>query len=208
MTRIANAFALTTKELKAGDALAAPYTCDNCRWPSVAIGGNVAQHPQAPTHVLAEPSQLNAAHDRADTHVWYPVSDYGKDFPDVPEHIASAADEAHRCLSIGAYRGALILARAVVEATCKDKEATGKQLYNRIEALKDKDFISKRTAEVAHKVRDLGNDMAHGDFDIEATQENASGVLTLMDKILDEVYQTPALLEQLSNKTTSVTTED
>ena len=51
----------------------------------------------------------------------WPTSSLGKTFPDVPTHIASAADEAHRCASIGAFRGAIALARAVVEATAKDK---------------------------------------------------------------------------------------
>lgn len=113
---------------------------------------------------------------------------------------APAADEAHQCLSIGAYRGALILARAVVEATCKDKGAKGAKLYQRIETLRDLDKISTRTAQVAHTVRDLENDMAHGDFDIEVSEESAAGVLRLVDQILDEVYQTPALLDRLAEK--------
>src|SRR5262245_41493043 len=45
----------------------------------------------------------------------------GKTFPDVPGHIAEAADEAYLCLGIQAYRATVLLARAVVEATAKDK---------------------------------------------------------------------------------------
>jgi hypothetical protein len=49
---------------------------------------------------------------------WIPSKgDQPPDLPDVPEHIAAAAQEAYRCRSIGAQRAAVLLARAVIEAT-------------------------------------------------------------------------------------------
>ncbi|MEV4390207.1 hypothetical protein AB0J68_31615, partial [Micromonospora sp. NPDC049580] len=48
----------------------------------------------------------------------------GKEFPDVPAHIAETADEAHRCHSIKAYRAGVLLARSVIEATAKEKGIT------------------------------------------------------------------------------------
>ena len=43
--------------------------------------------------------------------IW-PKTVGGKSFPDVPEHIAEAANEAYRCHSIQAYRAAALPARS------------------------------------------------------------------------------------------------
>jgi len=56
---------------------------------------------------------------------WYPTPRSQMDFPDVPEEIASAAEEAWLCRSAGAFRAAVALARAVVESTAKAKGITG-----------------------------------------------------------------------------------
>src|SRR4051794_23426571 len=56
-----------------------------------------------------------------DLREWWPKHVGGKEFPDVPELVAATANEAHECASIGAYRGAVALARAVVESIAKEK---------------------------------------------------------------------------------------
>jgi Ser-tRNA(Ala) deacylase AlaX len=117
-----------------------------------------------------------------------------RDFEDVPAHIAEAASEATLCLSVGAFRAAGALARAVIEATAKDKGAEGKTLEKRIDALRDADHIRKHTREQAHEIRHFGNDMAHGDFVELVTEEEAEEVVELMTEVLDEVYQSPARL--------------
>ena len=128
--------------------------------------------------------------------VWYPRHGEKLDFPDVPEHIAAAATEASFCLGVKAYRGAGALARAVIEATAKDKKAEGRNLEIRIEALKKMELIRTHTAEQAHEVRHFGNDMAHGDFVEQVTKDEAEEVVALMAEILDEVYQSPARLKR------------
>jgi hypothetical protein len=55
---------------------------------------------------------------------WYPADTRGKRYPDVPRQVAAAASEAHRCIAVEAYRGAVLLARSVIEATAKDKGIT------------------------------------------------------------------------------------
>lgn len=117
-----------------------------------------------------------------------------KEYPDVPDHIGRAASEATLCLSAGAYRAVGALARAVIEATAKDKGAEGKALYERIEALADAGHVRKHTKEQAHEVRHFGNGMAHGDFTEPVTKEDAEEIITLMSEVLDEVYQSPARL--------------
>jgi len=116
----------------------------------------------------------------------------GKEFPDVPQHIASAADEAHRCFSIGSLRAAVLLARSVVEATAKEKGITRGTLANRIDEMADQNLVREYVKDGAHEVRHLGNDMAHGDFVLPVELSEAELVLALMDEVLGEVFQGPA----------------
>ena len=127
----------------------------------------------------------------ADVH-WLPERFSGKSYPDVPDHIASAASEAHTCFSAQAYRGAIILARAVVEATAKDKGAGKGSLAVKIEKLRDDGHVRELIKDTADEIRYMGNDMAHGDFVDPVTREDAEDVLAFMAEVLDEVYQAPA----------------
>lgn len=128
--------------------------------------------------------------------VWFPLSPIGKDFPDVPEHIASAAQEATKCRSIVALRAAILLARSVIEATAKDKGITSGKLAQKIDEMAEKQLIRERIKEAAHEIRYLGNDMAHGDFVDAVDEEDADLILTLMEHVLRDVYQEPAQLDR------------
>ncbi|MBU5868948.1 DUF4145 domain-containing protein, partial [Vibrio cholerae O1] len=63
-----------------------------------------------------------------------------------------------------AGRGAVILARAVIEATAKDKGITNGNLYAKIDQLHISGLIREHIKEAAHEVRLGGNDVAHGDI--------------------------------------------
>lgn len=128
---------------------------------------------------------------------WLPRAGTHREFPDVPVEIASLAMEAHDCLTVNAGRGAAILARAVIEATAKGKGITSGNLYAKIGELHSSGLIREHIKEAAHEVRMGGNDVAHGDilsgpFSYEETAE----ILTLMDEVLLEVYQSPARVER------------
>jgi len=94
-----------------------------------------------------------------------------------------------RCHSIDANRAAISLARAVVEATCKDKGFENGNLKSKIDKLHDDKWISELTRDSAHAVREFGNDMAHGDFVQPVTGEETELVLRLMYEVLDETYE-------------------
>jgi hypothetical protein len=169
----------------------AVYKCPNCKRLNLASEWN-GQDNYGAHNVYPEA--------RADEEEWYspewlPRRGEVQDFENVPPHIAQAASEATLCLSVGAYRAVGALARAVVEATAKDKKATGTNLETRIDALHAADHIRTHTQEQAHEVRHFGNDMAHGDFADAVTKEEAEEVVELMAEVLDEVYQSPARLE-------------
>jgi uncharacterized protein DUF4145 len=131
---------------------------------------------------------------------WTPHVVRGKDFPDVPGHIASAADEAYKCRSIDALRGSILLARGVVEATAKERGVEKGRLYDKIEALHAQGDIRGFTKDAAHELRFLGNDMAHGDFVNEVDSDDADAVLDVMAEILSEVYQGPARVNRMKAK--------
>lgn len=129
---------------------------------------------------------------------WDPKNATGKHFPDVPESIAQAADEAYRCFSIEAYRASTVLARSVIEASAKNKGVTDNGIAKKIEMMREHQIIPKLLAEAAHEVRLAGNDMAHGDFATTViTRGDAESVLEFMSEILKELFETPARIERM-----------
>ena len=133
--------------------------------------------------------------------VWEPRHVRRPSFPDVPSEIAATASEAHACLSVNAPRGAVALARAVVEATPKAKGITVNGIAGKINALRDAEIISTLTADASDQIRRDGNSIAHGDIGDEAvSQDDAEAILEFMDALLDEVFQRPAKLQRLKER--------
>lgn len=143
-------------------------------------------------HVFGRMSGPYSIPDHVDVTRWYPDKVVWEEFPDVPPHIAAAASEAVACLSFKAYRAVGALARAVVEAACKEQKAEGGNLYKRIESLAEAGVIRPGTAESAHEIRHIGNGSAHGDFAESLTQEEAEEAIEFMREVLAEVYVYPA----------------
>ena len=112
----------------------------------------------------------------------------------MPTDIGQAASEAYACYSIGSYRAAALLARAVVEATAKDKGHTKGSLVSKIQALEEARTINPSLAEAAHEIRLMGNNMAHGDFMEPVSEEDCDDLLDFMSSLLEEVYQRPTIL--------------
>ncbi|OMC28191.1 hypothetical protein A5739_02925 [Mycobacterium colombiense] len=133
---------------------------------------------------------------RGDQLQWHPSVTETASYPDVPGHIAEAATEAYECDSDQHYRAAIMLARAVIEATAKDKGITTGTLYDKIEALATAGLIRAMIRDAAHGVRELGNEMAHGDFVDPISAEESQLVIRLMGEILNDVYQSPAAVAQ------------
>jgi hypothetical protein len=124
-----------------------------------------------------------------------------KDFPDVPEHLATTASEAHICLGAGSPRGAVALARAVVESIARDKGITKGTPQQKIDELYKKNYISDDMKEAAHEIRFAGNAAAHSDVVAEQLSiEDADEIVSLMDNILEHVYQRPARVARIREK--------
>ncbi|QWF80132.1 DUF4145 domain-containing protein [Amycolatopsis sp. CA-230715] len=165
------------------------FKCDNCERLSVAW------------HTYSSDSRMFTAEEMFEHMIeyaeWIPKVGVGKQFDDVPEHIAAAASESYSCFSIHAYRAAVLLARSVVEATAKEKGVTQGNLKSKIDGLHGLHLIRPSIQDAAHEIRFLGNDMAHGDFVAPVEVEEAAETLVLMGELLQEVFQSPARIERM-----------
>jgi hypothetical protein len=168
----------------------AAYKCDNCDRILVARA-EFDERPNTHNEALSWLDQ-----DEYDVD-WYPRAGEGKAFPDVPDHIAAAASEAYKCLSIQAYRAAVAMSRAVVEATAKEKGITSGVLHAKIQKMVEEDYLRPGTGAMAHEIRHWGNGSAHGDFTEPIAGEEAEAILGLMDEVLHEVFQGPARLDRI-----------
>ena len=184
----------------------AAYRCEHC-------GRLLLAHAQADQEHIKF-SGLNQLLEQAgDQLAWLPTKgSQPPDFTDVPEHIRDAAQEAYRCRSINAHRAAVLLARSVVEATAKDKGIKKGPLDRKIDEMQRLGFIREDVRQGAHEVRYLGNDMAHGDFTVNAadgdgeadeqpdlaeavepvSEDDSAEVLEIMTEVLEEVFIGPA----------------
>lgn len=165
----------------------AAYTCDNCGRMSVVTWWS--SYDPTDSYRSGEPESYDRVR-------WSPPPGAWRTFEDVPEPIASAASEAWFAYSAGAHRGALALARAVVEAAAKENGATSGNLAAKIDALAEAEKIRKATRDAAHEIRHIGNEVAHGDLTANISPEEAEEVLVLMDEVLVELFQAGARLER------------
>ncbi|PKM28449.1 MAG: hypothetical protein CVV08_19805 [Gammaproteobacteria bacterium HGW-Gammaproteobacteria-12] len=79
--------------------------------------------------------------------------------------------------------------RALIETICKDLDAEGKDLYNKINSLREKAIVTKEGVETLHKLRVLGNDAAH-----EVKKHNhqqLSLAIQIIEHMLDGTYIIP-----------------
>lgn len=79
--------------------------------------------------------------------------------------------------------------RAIVETVCKDKNANGNNLFDKINDLRTQGVLTQDGANILHKLRTLGNDAAH-----EVKPHNSAQLglaLDVIDHLLIGVYILP-----------------
>lgn len=190
----ATALMVVPPEWGTGAVVQSAYLCPNCHRLNLVSEHDNDQYVTGPSFGSREDAQ---AHRWGEYAKWLPQRGDRREFPEVPAHIAEAASEATYCLSMGANRAAGSLARAVVEATAKDKQANGANLAERIDALAARGYVREFTKEQAHEIRHFGNGMAHGDFTDPVSREEAAEIVELMCEVLEEVYEAPARLAKV-----------
>lgn len=172
----------------------APYSCDGCDRLSV-VTWRTSYDPSDPTW---RQYGRDGGPEYYEDARWSPPVGHQVSFADVPDAIAKAATEAWTCHVAGSSRGAVLLARAVVESTAKAKGITTGTLAAKIDEMAGRDLIRTAVALQAHEIRHLGNGTAHGDLDDAVSGEDAEEILNLMAEVLNEVWQAPARARKLA----------
>lgn len=137
----------------------------------------------------------------ANIQLWRPAPSSAPDLAAVPELIRAPAREVYQAKDTGAMRASILMGRAVIEAIAKDHGVTERiTLEKKIDKLHEKGIILAGTAEDAHEVRHLGNDMAHGDFSTEVISEDVDDVIAIMYDLIEQLYIGKARRERLREK--------
>lgn len=170
-----------------------PLTCGHCGEINVAhANSRYDDSENAYAEFLAESGSQAA---------WFPKQLDAPTFDDTPDEISESAREAYVAKSNEAYRAAILMARAVLEAICKDHGGTEGRLVEKIDAMRGAGHITNSLSAAAHAVRDLGNDMAHGDFvKTTPTEDEASAVLAIMRQLIEQLYEQDARTARLVNR--------
>lgn len=177
------------------------FQCDGCNGLSIGTFRNGRYESDWPTNQQDAEITFNLGRTDRKVDDWEPIALPSPDFPDVPEPIAASAREAHQCRAIGAYRSAAGTARAVVEATAKDRGITSGQIHEKIDRLVDQESLGELIRQQAHTIRHFGNDAMHGDAYVQPLgQAEIDEIVEIMDQILDRIYTAPAKLERLGER--------
>lgn len=130
---------------------------------------------------------------------WLP-GNQGPTIQNLPPAVATASADAYKSYKSRVYTAAVLMARTTIEATAKHHGISKGTLLVKIDKLHNDGVILESTKLAAHAIRDLGNDMAHGDLEISIGRDEASDVVELMQLILREVFELPYLAENLRKR--------
>lgn len=106
---------------------------------------------------------------------------------EAPAGVRSDYVEAQRCLEIGAYRAAALMARRLLEAIAVDLGATSWQLAAKLAELSERGVIDGRLLEWATALKEVGNEAAHN-LAAPASREDATDALAFAEALADYVY--------------------
>lgn len=121
---------------------------------------------------------------------------------DLPADLLETLKEAIACHSVGAYRATAMMVRRIMEEICEDAGAEGKNLFERLQALKTKITLPHELFEAMTELKALGNDAAHIDARTYSNigEDEASDSIELAKEILKSRYQLKSLVERLRSR--------
>jgi hypothetical protein len=129
----------------------------------------------------------------------YPAETIDFDATNIPAPVQSALEEAIKCHAQSCFVASAIMVRKTLEELCKDRQATGTNLKERIRALGTKIVLPTDLLEGLDDLRLLGNDAAHiesREYD-KVGQEEVEVGIEFTKEVLKAVYQYSALLSRL-----------
>ena len=121
-----------------------------------------------------------------------------EEYYSLPYGIAQIYKQTHEAICYKQNILAGIGLRAIVEAVCEEKAATGKNLLQQIDDLTSKGIITNAGAEILHSIRLMGNDSAHK---VQANSEaELTTALEVIEHLLLGVYLIPKKAAKIKKK--------
>lgn len=85
--------------------------------------------------------------------------------------------------------------RAIIETICKDLNATGKNLYEKIDFLKEHSIVTQEGSKILHKLRILGNDAAH---EVKAhNSQQLELAIQIIEHMIEGTYIIPEKVQKI-----------
>ncbi|AZV93563.1 hypothetical protein CBF45_07395 [Bordetella sp. J329] len=173
------------------------FACNRC------LGGLVVQTsssmrfgPHGQPGIIAIPGSGSNAHGysaKFEVIESYPSPPTHQAPESVPERIAATYIEASENLHRQKHETSQMLSRKALDLATKQLlPGSKKQLYGRIEELRDSGKITQEMADWAHIVRDEGNDSVHDDT--EVTREAAAELLAFTETFLMYAFTLPGMI--------------
>jgi Domain of unknown function (DUF4145) len=129
----------------------------------------------------------------------FPAETIDFDATNIPSAVQSALEEAIKCHAQSCFVASAIMVRKTLEELCRDRNATGANLKERIKTLGTKIVLPQELLDGLDDLRLLGNDAAHIDSQEYAKvgQEEVEVGIEFAKEVLKAVYQYSALLSRL-----------
>jgi len=115
-----------------------------------------------------------------------------------PDDVAKMYLETIKCFNAGALTLAGGGLRAIVEAICKDRKVTGKDLAVKIGELVNQGYLVKAQADLPHEERYIGNFALH---EMKTpTKEDLEDGLKIVEGLMNTIYVLPVRAERLRSR--------
>ena len=139
-------------------------------------------------------AMVNIKHEQFfEERIVYPKTKFN--FRHAPKSIQQAFESAVKVSKIEPAICLLSL-RRTLEMICKNKEAQGHTLEEKIKDLADKNILPSTLKDSSWLIRTMGNDAAHAD-DINYTDYEVGQIIEFVEMIITYLYELPCRIERL-----------
>lgn len=131
----------------------------------------------------------------------YPPASIPFDRESIPDKVLKAFDEAIQCHANQCWIASAIMIRKTLEEICKDKNATGNNLQERIKAMGKLVILPSEFLDAMHDIRLLGNDGAHVESQTydDVSQKEVTIGIEVAKELLHAVYQYASIMGKLKD---------
>lgn len=121
-----------------------------------------------------------------------------KNYEHLPISLRMVYEELVQVLNGGQRTLASLGVRVLIEQVCSDKNATGKNLYEKIDNLVEQNVLTNDGAKILHRLRVLGNTAAHEAY--PGNSEQLDLAMDVVENLLTSVYIHPRIVDAVFPK--------